>query len=272
MKELATKYDHLAVEKDKYQDWIDKGYFTAGDLSKKPYCIVIPPPNVTGKLHLGHAWDTTLQDIISRYKRMQGFDMLWVAGMDHAGIATQAKVDARLREQGISRYDIGREAYLEHAWKWKEDYAAFIRQQWAKLGLSLDYSRERFTMDDGFDKAVKKVFVDLYNAGLIYQGERIINWDPLAKTALSNIEVIHKEIEGKFYTFRYQIVETKEYLNVATTRPETMFGDVCVVVHPKDERYRSVIGKHVINPANQEVLPIIDDDYIDMELGTVAMK
>ena len=272
MKELATKYDHLAVEKDKYQDWIDKGYFTAGDLSKKPYCIVIPPPNVTGKLHLGHAWDTTLQDIISRYKRMQGFDMLWVAGMDHAGIATQAKVDARLREQGISRYDIGREAYLEHAWKWKEDYAAFIRQQWAKLGLSLDYSRERFTMDDGFDKAVKKVFVDLYNAGLIYQGERIINWDPLAKTALSNIEVIHKEIEGKFYTFRYQIVETKEYLNVATTRPETMFGDVCVVVHPKDERYRSVIGKHVINPANQEVLPIIADDYIDMEFGTGAMK
>ena len=272
MKELATKYDHLAVEKDKYQNWIDNGYFTAGDLSKKPYCIVIPPPNVTGKLHLGHAWDTTLQDIISRYKRMQGFDMLWVAGMDHAGIATQAKVDARLREQGISRYDLGRDAYLKHAWKWKEDYAAFIRQQWAKLGLSLDYSRERFTMDEGFDKAVKKVFVDLYNAGLIYQGERIINWDPLAKTALSNIEVIHKEIEGKFYTFRYQITETKEYLNVATTRPETMFGDVCVVVHPKDERYQHVIGKHVINPANQEILPIIADDYIDMEFGTGAMK
>lgn len=161
MKELATKYDHHEVELDKYQDWVSNDYFTAGDLSKKPYCIVIPPPNVTGKLHLGHAWDTTLQDIIARYKRMQGFDMLWLSGMDHAGIATQAKVDARLKEQGISRYDIGREKFLEHAWTWKEEYAKTIRQQWAKMGLSLDYSRERFTLDDGLSAAVKKVFVDL---------------------------------------------------------------------------------------------------------------
>ena len=272
MKELATKYDHHEVELDKYQDWVSNDYFTAGDLSKKPYCIVIPPPNVTGKLHLGHAWDTTLQDIIARYKRMQGFDMLWLSGMDHAGIATQAKVDARLKEQGISRYDIGREKFLEHAWTWKEEYAKTIRQQWAKMGLSLDYSRERFTLDDGLSAAVKKVFVDLYNDGLIYQGERIINWDPQAKTALSNIEVIHKEIEGKFYTFRYQFEDSEEYLAVATTRPETMFGDVCVVVNPKDKRFQHVVGKQVINPANHQVIPIIADEYIDMEFGTGAMK
>ena len=180
-------------------DRVSEGYFTAGDQSKIPYTIVIPPPNVTGKLHLGHAWDTSLQDIIARFKRMQGFDMLWLPGMDHAGIATQAKVDARLKEQGISRYDIGREKFLDKAWEWKHEYASHIREQWAKLGLSLDYTRERFTLDEGLNQAVNKVFVDLYNDGLIYQGERIINWDPQAKTALSNIEVIHKEIEGASY-------------------------------------------------------------------------
>ena len=171
---LEAKYNHLAVENDKYQNWIEKGYFTAGDLSKRPYCIVIPPPNVTGKLHLGHAWDTTLQDILCRYKRLKGYDVCWVAGMDHAGIATQAKVDARLKSEGISRYDIGREKFLERAWEWKEEYASTIRSQWAKLGLSLDYSRERFTLDEGLSQAVRKVFVDLYNDGLIYQGERIL--------------------------------------------------------------------------------------------------
>ena len=207
-KELETKYDHHSVENGVYQTWIDAGYYTAGDISKKPFTIVIPPPNVTGRLHLGHAWDTSLQDIIARFKRMQGYDMLWLAGMDHAGIATQAKVDQRLKSQGISRYDIGREAFLNQAWDWKEEYASIIREQWAKLGLSLDYSRERFTLDEGLNTAVKTVFVELYNAGLIYQGERIINWDPLAKTALSNIEVIHKEIEGSFYTFRYKVIET----------------------------------------------------------------
>lgn len=272
MKELATKYDHLNVEKDVYQNWCEEGYFTAGDKSKDPFCIVIPPPNVTGKLHLGHAWDTTLQDIIARYKRLKGYDMLWLAGMDHAGIATQAKVDERLKKEGISRYDIGREKFLDRAWEWKEEYASHIRQQWAKMGLSLDYSRERFTLDEGLSHAVRKIFVDLYNDGLIYRGERIINWDPKAKTALSNIEVIHKEIEGAMYTFKYKVVETGQVLNVSTTRPETMFGDVCVCVHPEDPRYSDVIGKHVINPANGEELPIIADSYIDIEFGTGAMK
>lgn len=272
MKELATKYDHLNVEKDVYQNWCEEGYFKAGDKSKDPFCIVIPPPNVTGKLHLGHAWDTTLQDIIARYKRLKGYDMLWLPGMDHAGIATQAKVDERLKKEGISRYDIGREKFLDRAWEWKEEYASHIRQQWAKMGLSLDYSRERFTLDEGLSHAVRKIFVDLYNDGLIYRGERIINWDPKAKTALSNIEVIHKEIEGAMYTFKYKVVETGQILNVSTTRPETMFGDVCVCVHPDDPRYSDVVGKHVINPANGEELPIIADSYIDIEFGTGAMK
>ena len=258
-KEMAPKYDHLQVESGKYQNWIDQGYFTAGDLSKRPYCIVIPPPNVTGKLHLGHAWDTTLQDIICRYKRLQGYDVLWVAGMDHAGIATQAKVDARLKDEGISRYDIGREKFLNRAWEWKEEYAATIRKQWAKLGLSLDYTRERF-------------FVDLYNDGLIYQGERIINWDPEAKTALSNIEVEHKEIKGHMYYFKYKVVETGKELIIATTRPETMFADQAIFVHPEDERYKDIVGMHAINPANGEELPIMADDYIDMDFGTAVMK
>lgn len=266
------KYDHKLIESKYYENWIQEGYFTAGDKSKDPFTIVIPPPNVTGKLHLGHAWDTTLQDIVSRYKRLTGYDMLWLAGMDHAGIATQAKVDERLKQMGISRYDIGREKFLEHAWSWKEEYASHIRKQWAKLGLSLDYSRERFTLDEGLSQAVKKVFTDLYNDGLIYRGERIINWDPQAKTALSNIEVIHKEVEGAMYTFKYRVVDSEEILYVATTRPETMFGDVCVVVHPEDPRYTHLIGKEVINPVNQERLPIIADDYIDIEFGTGAMK
>jgi valyl-tRNA synthetase len=211
-RELATKYLPNQVEEGKYAKWVDAGYYTAGDLSKKPFCIVIPPPNVTGKLHLGHAWDTTLQDITARFKRMQGYDMLWLSGMDHAGIATQAKVEQRLREDGISRYDLGREKFLEKAWEWKDEYAKIIREQWAKMGLSLDYTRERFTLDEGLSQAVKKVFVDLYHDGLIFQGERIINWDPQAKTALSNIEVIHKEIEGAFYTFAFKVVGSDEVL------------------------------------------------------------
>ncbi len=272
MKELASKYDHNLVEEGKYKTWIDKKYFEAGDISKKPYCIVIPPPNVTGKLHLGHAWDTTLQDMIVRYKRMKGYDVLWLPGMDHAGIATQAKVEARLREKGISRYDLGREKFLEQAWSWKEEYASIIRSQWEKLGLSLDYSKERFTLDDGLSEAVKTVFVTLYEKGLIYQGERIINWDPVQRTALSNIEVIHKEIEGHMYYFNYQVVETGETLVIATTRPETMFADQAIFVHPDDSRYTHLIGKHAINPANDEVLPIMADSYIDMSFGTAVMK
>ena len=272
MKELATKYNHKEVEEGKYKHWIDKKYFEAGDISKKPYSIVIPPPNVTGKLHLGHAWDTTLQDMIIRYKTMQGYDALWLPGMDHAGIATQAKVEARLREDGISRYDLGREGFLEKAWSWKEEYASIIRAQWEKLGLSLDYSKERFTLDEGLSEAVKTVFVALYEKGLIYQGERIINWDPVQRTALSNIEVIHKEIEGHMYYFKYKVVETGETLVIATTRPETMFADQAIFVHPDDERYTHLVGKHAINPANGEALPIMADDYIDMSFGTAVMK
>lgn len=271
-KELNQKYDPQVVEGEHYKTWIEKSYFTAGDVSKDASCIVIPPPNVTGKLHLGHAWDTTLQDIVARYKRLLGYDMLWLPGMDHAGIATQAKVDERLKGEGISRYDIGREKFLDRAWQWKEEYASTIRTQWAKMGLSLDYSRERFTLDDGLSNAVRRVFVDLYNDGLIYQGERIINWDPQAKTALSNIEVLHKEVEGAMYYFTYQVVETKQELVIATTRPETMFADQAIFVHPEDERYTSIVGMHAINPANGEALPIMADDYIDMDFGTAVMK
>ena len=272
MKELATKYDHHTVEDGKYQKWLEKKYFEAGDTSKKPYSIVIPPPNVTGKLHLGHAWNTTLQDMIIRYKRMQGYDALWLPGMDHAGIATQAKVEARMREEGISRYDLGREGFLDKAWSWKEEYASIIRSQWEKLGLSLDYSKERFTLDEGLSEAVNTVFIKLYEKGYIYQGERIINWDPVQRTALSNIEVIHKEVEGHMYYFKYKVVETDETLVIATTRPETMFADQAIFVHPDDERYTHLVGKHAINPANNEPLIIMADHYIDMSFGTAVMK
>ncbi len=272
MKELEKKYDHHKVEDGMYKNWLEKGYFTAGDMSKKPYCVVIPPPNVTGKLHIGHAWDNTLQDIIVRYKRMEGYDTLYLPGMDHAAIATEAKVVERLKDQGINKYELGREGFLKAAWQWKEEYAEHIREQWGYLGNSLDYTRERFTLDEGLNEAVTEVFVKLYEEGLIYRGERIINWDPVAKTALSNIEVVHKDTEGGMYYFNYKVQETGENLAVATTRPETMFGDVCVVVHPDDERFKHLIGKHAVNPANGEPLIIIADTYIDIEFGTGAMK
>ncbi len=269
---LESKYDAKKVEEGKYQKWIEKGYFESGDLSKKPYCLVIPPPNVTGKLHIGHALDNALQDSIILYKRMKGYDCLWLPGMDHAGIATQAKVDARLKEQGISRYDLGREGFLKKAWEWKNEYADFIHKQWAKTGLSVDYRKERFTLDEGLSKAVTKVFVDYYKEGLIYQGKRVINWDPQAKTALSNVEVIHKDVKGKMYYFKYHLLDSDETFDVATTRPETMYGDVCVVVHPKDEKLNHLIGKKCINPANGDILPIIGDEYIEIGFGTGAMK
>lgn len=272
MKELASKYNHIDVEKGQYDNWVKNGYFEAGDLSKEPFTIVIPPPNVTGKLHLGHAWDNTLQDILARYKRLKGYDVLYLPGMDHAGIATQAKVDALLKEQGLSRYDLGREGFLNKAWEWKKEYAGHIREQWASMGIGLDYTRERFTLDDGLNKAVNKVFVDLYNEGLIYQDYKIINWDPVAKTALSNIEVYHQDDAGKMYYFDYKVKEKNKSFTVATTRPETMFGDVCVVVHPDDLRYKDLIGLHAINPANNQELIIIADDYIDVEFGSGAMK
>ena len=269
---LDKKYNHIEVEKDKYEKWKTNGYFNSGDLSKTPYCIVIPPPNVTGKLHLGHAWDTTLQDIIIRYKRMQGYDCLWLPGMDHAGIATQAKVDARLRSEGINPRSLTREQWLEKAWSWKEEYANTIHTQWARLGLSLDYNKERFTLDDGLNYAVRKVFVDLYNKGLIYRGERIINWDPVQMTALSSEEVIYKEDKGAFYHIKYYIEGTDEYLDVATTRPETLFGDTAVAVNPKDERYTKYLGKNVILPIMNKPIPIITDEHADPEFGTGVVK
>ncbi len=270
--EMSKKYNPQKVEEGKYEKWVESGYFKSdANSDKPPFSIVIPPPNVTGKLHLGHAWDTTLQDIITRMKRMQGYEVLYLPGMDHAGIATQAKVDARLREQGISRHEIGREKFLEHAWGWKEEYADFIRSQWKKLGLGLDYDKERFTMDEGLSKAVRKVFVDMYNKNLIYRGEYIINWDPATKTALSDIEVIHKEVEGNFYHVRYPLPDGN-HLEIATTRPETMLGDTAIVVHPEDERYKEYIGQSVTLPIVGRELPIISDPYVDMEFGTGVMK
>lgn len=274
MGKLSKKYDHKQVETGKYEFWLNNGFFKADASSHKPrFSIVLPPPNVTGMLHLGHAWDGTLQDIIVRRKRMQGYDTLWLPGTDHAGIATQAKVEERLQKEGTNRHVLGREKFLERAYAWKEEYAAIIHKQWAKLGLSLDYSRERFTLDEGFNQAVNYVFVKLYEKGLIYRGERIINWDPVAQTALSNIEVEHKEVEGAMYYFKYVLEDSpNEYIPVATTRPETMFGDTAVAVHPKDERYRHLIGKRVLIPGSKKPIPVIADEYVDPEFGTGAVK
>lgn len=270
---LDKKYNHIEVEKDKYENWKSKNYFKSDTKSsKEPFCIVIPPPNVTGKLHIGHAWDTTLQDIIIRYKRMNGFDCLWLPGMDHAGIATQAKIDKRLKEQGIRPRSMKREDWLEQAWAWKDEYANTIHEQWAKLGLSVDYSKERFTLDEGLSHAVNEVFIRLYNKGLIYRGERIINWDPEQMTALSAEEVIYKEDKGAFYHIKYYIEGSEEYLDVATTRPETLFGDTAVAVNPTDKRYKHLIGKNVILPVVNKLIPIIGDEHADPEFGTGVVK
>ena len=276
--DMSTKYDPKQVEPGRYEEWVKKGFFKPNNNKKaKPYSIVIPPPNVTGKLHLGHAWDTTLQDMLIRQKRMQGYDTLWLPGMDHAGIATQAKVEARLAKQGISRYDLGREKFVDTVWDWKDEYADIIHKQWAKLGLSLDYDRERFTLDKGLNKAVRKVFVSLYKKGLIYRGEYIINWDPKARTALSDIEVIHKDDKGAFYHVKYPFVDGttfngKDYIEIATTRPETMMGDVAVAVNPNDERYKDIVGKKVLLPLQGRHIPIIADQYVDPEFGTGMVK
>ena len=269
---LDKKYNHKQVEEGKYEFWLDNNYFKSGDKSKKPFCIVIPPPNVTGKLHLGHAWDNTLQDIIIRYKRMDGYDALYLPGMDHAGIATQAKVDKKLRGEGIDPRSLDRNTWLEHAWSWKDEYAENIHNQWKKLGLSLDYSKERFTLDEGLSDYVKKVFVDLYNEGLIYRGERIINWDPEAMTALSNEEVIYKEDKGAFYHIKYMFEDGSGYLDIATTRPETLFGDVAVIVNPDDDRYKDYIGRNVILPIVGRKIPVIADSHADMETGSGCVK
>lgn len=270
---MPTKYDSHAVEDGRYNWWLEQNVFKpSGDSQAEPYTIVIPPPNVTGKLHLGHAWDNTLQDMIIRQKRMQGYDTLYLPGMDHAGIATQAKVEEKLAKEGISRYDLGREKFLDEVWKWKEEYAANIRRQWEKLGLSLDYSRERFTLDEGLSEAVKEVFVTLYEKGIIYRGEYIINWDPQARTALSDIEVEHKDIEGAFYHMTYPLADGSDSLEIATTRPETMLGDTAIAVHPDDERYQKYIGKTVILPLVGREIPVIADEYVERDFGSGVVK
>ena len=270
---LDKKYNHIDVEKNKYNEWKEKGYFKADSKSDKtPYCIVIPPPNVTGKLHIGHAYDTALQDVIIRYKRMQGFDTLWLPGMDHAAIATEAKVVKKLKDEGIDKYEYGREKFLKECWDWTHKYGESIRSQWGALGLSVDYTRERFTLDEGLSEAVKKVFVDYYNKGLIYRGERIINWDPAAQTALSNEEVIYKEEKSAFYHLKYKLEDSEEFLDVATTRPETLFGDTAVAVNEKDERYKKFVGKNVILPLMNKPIPVITDEHADMEKGTGCVK
>lgn len=272
MKMLEKKYNHDEVEQNKYETWKEKNYFKSGDTSKKPFCIVLPPPNVTGVLHLGHAWDVTIQDIIIRYKRMEGYDALWLPGMDHAAIATEAKVVKRLKDRGEEKHQVGREKFLEECWLWTKEHADLIRAQWSKLGISLDYSKERFTLDDGMKKAVNKVFIDFYNKGLIYRGEKIINWDPAAQTALSNEEVIYKEEKSAFYHLKYKLEDSDKFIDVATTRPETLFGDTAVAVNEEDERYKDFVGKNVILPIVNKKIPVITDEHADMTKGTGAVK
>ena len=273
MEELDKKYNHEEVEKGKYDKWLEKDYFKCDENStKKPYTIVLPPPNVTGVLHLGHAWDVTLQDIIIRYKKMEGYDTLWLPGMDHAAIATEAKVVKRLKDKGINKYEYGREKFLEACWDWTHEHGDIIRKQWAILGVSLDYSKERFTLDEGLSEAVRKVFVDYYNEGLIYRGEKIINWDPAAKTALSNEEVIYSEEKSAFYHLKYKLEDSEEYIDVATTRPETLFGDTAVAVNEADERYKKFVGKNCILPLMDKPIPIITDEHADMTKGTGVVK
>ncbi len=270
---MPTTYDPKITENKWYAHWVKEGYFHAGQRpDAPPYTVVIPPPNVTGLLHIGHSLDNTLQDIMIRFKRMQGFDALYLPGTDHAGISTQAKVEAKLKEEGLTRYDLGRDLFLERVWEWKEKYAASIREQWAKIGLSLDYSRERFTLDEGLSNAVREVFVKLYEKGYIYRGKYIINWDPAARTALSDIEVEYKEVQGALYHLQYPLQDGSGFITVATTRPETMLGDTAVAVHPDDERYRTYIGKMLLLPIIGREIPVIADEYVDQSFGSGAVK
>ena len=273
-KNIAKNYNPAEFEDRIYNDWVDKKYFHAKiDKDKKPFTIVIPPPNVTGQLHMGHALDETLQDILIRYKRMQGYSALWVPGTDHAGIATQIKVEEDLRvNEGLTRYDLGREKFLERVWDWKEKFGSRIINQLKKIGSSCDWDRERFTMDEGCSEAVKEVFVNLYNKGLIYQGSRIINWCPHCITALSDAEVEHAEQAGHFWHIKYPIKGTDDFVVIATTRPETLFGDTAVAVNPEDGRYRDLIGKMLILPLVGREIPVIADEYVDKEFGTGCVK
>lgn len=272
MKQLDKKFNPQEIEKGRYDFWLEHNLF-APTGKGEPFCIILPPPNVTGRLHLGHAWDVSLQDTLIRYKKLQGFDSLWVPGTDHAGIATQTKFEKILKEtEHLTRHQLGRDKFLEKLWSWKEDQANFIRSQWRKMGIALSYDHEKFTMDEDINQAVNYVFVTLYKQGLIYRNKKLVNWDPILKTAISNIEVIHKETKSKMYYFKYFTEDKKHQLVVATTRPETMFGDVCLVVNPNDERFFGILDKKFINPANGELLPVITDNYIDMEFGTGVMK
>lgn len=270
---IPKVYDPQSFEKKWYQYWEENKFFHAEvDKSKKPYSMVIPPPNVTGQLHMGHALDNTLQDILIRYHRMQGFNTVWVPGCDHAGIATQAKVEGALREEGTNRYELGREKFLERVWDWKEQYGNRIMYQLRTLGSSCDWDRQRFTMDEGCSKAVREVFVSLYEKGLIYQGTRITNWCPDCNTAISDIEVEHETEQGHLWHLRYQVKGTDQYVEIATTRPETMFGDTGVAVHPDDERYKDIVGKTLILPIVNREIPLFADEYVDKSFGTGAVK
>ena len=272
-KELAKAYEPQEVEGRIYDFWMKGGYFHAEvDPKKKPYTIVIPPPNITGQLHMGHAWDETLQDILIRWKRMQGYSALWLPGTDHASIATEAKIVEAMREEGITKEDLGREAFLERAWAWKDKFGGRILEQLKLLGSSCDWDRLRFTMDEGCSKAVRHVFVKLYEEGLIYRGERIINWCPHCKTAISDAEVIFEEQQGSFWHLRYPLADGSGYIQLATTRPETMLGDTAVAVHPEDERYKHLVGKNVILPLVNKEIPIVADEYVEMDFGTGVVK
>lgn len=273
MKELEKNYNPAEIESRLYEKWENKKYFHAEvDRSKKPFTIVMPPPNITGQLHMGHALDNTLQDILIRFKRMQGYSALWVPGTDHASIATEAKVVEKIAKEGLTKESLGREKFLDRVWDWKKEYGGRIVKQLKKIGSSADWDRERFTMDEGCNKAVKEVFVNLYNKGLIYRGERIINWCPCCLTSISDAEVEYEDQAGSFWHLRYPLSDGSGYIEMATTRPETMLGDTAVAVNPNDERYKDYVGKTVILPIVHREIPIIADEYVDMEFGTGVVK
>jgi valyl-tRNA synthetase len=270
---IEKTYDPQGIENKLYEKWLNKKYFHAEvDRSKKPFTIVMPPPNITGKLHMGHALDNTMQDILIRYKRMQGFHALWIPGTDHAAISTEVKVTNQLKEEGIDKKELGREGFLKRTWEWKEEYGGTITSQLKKIGSSCDWDRERFTMDEGCSEAIEEVFIKLYEKGYIYQGARIINWCPVCKTTISDAEVEHEEQAGHFWHIKYPIAGSDKYVVVATTRPETMLGDTALAVNPKDERYTDIIGKNVILPLVNREIPVIADEYVDMEFGTGVVK